>query len=254
MCTIVVLLRPGQPWPLLIAANRDEMLDRPWKPPAGHWPDRPGVVAGLDLLAGGSWLGINREGVVAAALNRRHSLGRQAGMRSRGELVLEALDHADAAVAAQALAALDPAAYRTFNFVVADNSGGFWLRNLGADGPGRVELFPLTPGFSMITAFDLNDAASVRIRENLPRFRAAPAPEPERGDWTSWQALLARRGGGGSEDGNESDMCVVTDRGFGTSSSSLIALPSPQRLGVRPVWLFAPGRPGETPYRPVALG
>jgi hypothetical protein len=253
MCTIVVLLRPGRPWPVLIAANRDEMLDRPWKPPAEHWPDRPGVVAGLDVLAGGSWLGINREGVVAAALNRRHSLGPQTGMRSRGELVLEALDHADAADAAQALAALDPTAYRTFNLVVADNSGGFWLRNLGADGPGRVELFPLMPGISMITAFDRNDPASVRIRDNLPRFQAAPPPDPERRDWTSWQALLARRDGDKSEDEHEGDMCVVTARGFGTSSSSLIALPSPQQLGVRPIWLFAPGRPDETPFRPVAL-
>ncbi|HYB10748.1 MAG TPA: NRDE family protein [Alphaproteobacteria bacterium] len=253
MCTIVVLLRPGQPWPVLIAANRDEMLERPWKPPAEHWPDRPGVVAGLDVLAGGSWLGINREGVVAAALNRRHSLGPQTGMRSRGELVLEALDHADAANAAEALSAIDPTAYRTFNFVVADNSGGFWLRNLGTDGPGKVEPFPLAAGMSMITAFDLNDPASLRIRDNLPRFQAAALPDPDSGDWGAWQALLARRSDGKSEIEHEGDMCVVTDRGFGTSSSSLIALPSPQKLGVRPIWLFAPGRPDRTPFAPVPL-
>ena len=75
MCTVVILLRPGHAWPVLIAANRDEMLSRPWQPPAAHWPDRPGVVAGLDELAGGSWLGINREGVLAGILNRRGSLG-----------------------------------------------------------------------------------------------------------------------------------------------------------------------------------
>src|SRR5208282_1532414 len=108
MCTVVLLLRPGHAWPVLIAANRDEMLSRPWQPPAAYWPDRPGVVAGLDELAGGSWLGINRHGVVAGILNRHGSLGPAAGKRSRGELVLEALDHADAVQAAAAFAELDP--------------------------------------------------------------------------------------------------------------------------------------------------
>lgn len=270
MCTIVVLFRPGHAWPVVIAANRDEMLDRPWKPPAAHWPDRPGVVAGLDQLAGGSWLGINRDGVVAAALNRRHSLGPAQGMRSRGELVLEALDHSDADEAARALAHLDARSYRSFNLVVADNTAAYWLRNLGEPGeahsasrgaedrsvakgaePGRVEAFLLPPGFSMITAYDRNDRASARIRAFLPRFEAAPAPDPERADWGAWQALLASRGTEGDEDGRESAMCIVTETGFGTSSSSLIALPAPDEAGKRPVWLFAAGRPGEAPYSSV---
>ena len=100
MCTVVVLRRPADSWPLILAANRDEMRDRPWHPPGRHWPDRPEVVAGRDALAGGSWLGLNDQGVVAGVLNRYGSLGPQDGMRSRGELVLEALDHADAARAA----------------------------------------------------------------------------------------------------------------------------------------------------------
>jgi hypothetical protein len=253
MCTVVILFRPGHPWPVLIAANRDEMLSRPWQPPASHWPDRTGVVAGRDELAGGSWLGINREGVVAGILNRRHSLGPAEGMRSRGELVLEALDHGDARDAAQALTHLDPRAYRSFNLVVADNTGAWWLRNRGTEGPGRVEPFPLEPGVSMITAYDSNDRASARIGRFLPRFEAAPVPDPEAGDWSAWQALLASPGDGGEENGRESAMCVVTDTGFGTSSSSLIALPAAARPGVRPIWLFAAGRPGEAPYRPVVL-
>lgn len=253
MCTIVVLIRPGKPWPVLIAANRDEMLSRPWQAPAEHWPDRPGVVAGLDVLAGGSWLGVNKEGVVAAALNRRHSLGPQEGMRSRGELVLEALDHADADAAARALAAIDPKAYRTFNLVIADNSGAFWLRNRGEDGPGHVEAFGLDPGYSMITAYDLNDRSSVRIRDHLPRFEAAAVPDPETGKWQGWQALLASRGNGSQEDGQEGAMCIRTARGFGTSSSSLIALPGPEQARIKPVWLFAGGAPDEAPYRPVPL-
>src|SRR6202012_4950605 len=110
MCTLVIFRRPDHRWPLLIGANRDEMIDRPWEPPGRHWPDRPDVVAGLDILAGGSWLGLNDFGVVAGILNRHGSLGPAAGQRSRGELVLEALDHADASAAAEALAAIEPSA------------------------------------------------------------------------------------------------------------------------------------------------
>ena len=131
MCSVVIVYRPGHDWPLLLAANRDEMVDRPSAPPGRHWRDRPQVVAGLDKLAGGSWLGINGDGVVAGILNRVNSLGPLPGRRSRGELVLEALDHADAAAAAAALSALDPAAYRSFNMVVADDRLAFWLRNRG---------------------------------------------------------------------------------------------------------------------------
>ena len=104
MCTLVILRRPDHRWPVLIGANRDEMIDRPWQPPGRHWPDRPEVVGGLDSLAGGSWLGINDWGVAAAVLNRHGSLGPLPGRRSRGELVLEALDHADAVAAAEAYA------------------------------------------------------------------------------------------------------------------------------------------------------
>src|SRR5881275_177014 len=120
MCTLAILRRPEHEWPVVIGANRDEMIDRPAAAPARHWPDRPEVVAGLDKLAGGSWLGLNDWGVAAAILNRHGSLGPAAGRRSRGELVLEALDHADAVDAAAALTHLDPAAYRTFNLIVAD--------------------------------------------------------------------------------------------------------------------------------------
>src|ERR1700689_5320684 len=121
MCTFVILRRPGNDWPVLIAANRDEMIDRPWLAPGRHWPDRPEVIAGQDTLAGGSWLGINQQGVGARILNRHGSPGPAPGQRSRGELVLEALDHADAHAAAEALAHIEPAAYRTFNLIVADN-------------------------------------------------------------------------------------------------------------------------------------
>ena len=250
MCSVVILLRPGHAWPVLFAANRDEMAERPWAAPGRHWPDRPRVVAGLDELAGGSWLGLNDDGVLAGVLNRMNSLGPLPGRRSRGELVLEALDHADAAAAAAALGDLDPAAYRPFNMVVADDRDAFWLRNLGHPN-GWVEVHPLPPGLSMITAYDRNDSASRRIRAYLPRFEAAAAPDPGAGRWTDWERLLASRDF--DPDGDPTDaMAVVTDYGFATLSGSLIALPAPD-AGRRAVWRFAPGRPGEHPWKTVAL-
>ncbi|MYK58395.1 MAG: NRDE family protein, partial [Rhodospirillaceae bacterium] len=114
MCTVVILRRPGHRWPLLLAANRDAMKARPGRPPDRHWPDRPWVVAGLDLEAGGTWLGMNDSGVVAAVMNRTASLGPAADKHSRGELVLDALDSADAADAAERMRHLDGNAWREF--------------------------------------------------------------------------------------------------------------------------------------------
>src|SRR4051812_23103110 len=141
MCTLVILRRPEHDWPVVIGANRDEMIDRPAKPPGRHWPDRVEIVAGIDLLAGGSWLGVNDWGVAAAVLNRHGSLGPETGLRSRGELVLEALDHADAGDAAAALSHPDPAASRSFNLIGAHNPDAFWLRHTRPNGnkSGRGE-------------------------------------------------------------------------------------------------------------------
>ena len=261
MCTLVILRRPDHDWPLIIAANRDEMVDRPWQPPARHWPDRPDVLAGLDELAGGTWLGLNDHGVVAAILNRRGSLGPEDDKRSRGELVLEALDHAEAEAAATALMHLDPRAYRTFNLVVADADNCYWLRNRGADGPGRIEIDAPLAGLSMLTAGDLDDRTSPRIRTHLPRFHEAEAPRPNPdddrgGDWVAWQELMASRDHD-PEDGLFGAMSLAGDQGFATVSSSLIALPAraaafgPEARS--PVWLFAPGRPDIAEYQIINL-
>lgn len=249
MCTVVILRRPGHAWPVILGANRDEMLNRPWSPPARHWQDRPDVVAGKDELAGGAWMGLNDTGVVACILNRQGSLGPAAGKRSRGELVLEALDHPDAAAAAEALSEISPRAYRPFNLVIADNRDAWWVAL--TDDKLRVE--PVPSGISMFTAFERNDPADARIATYLPRFEAAPVPDPEAKDWKSWRDLLGATGNDG-----ERAMSFSLASGFGTSSSSLVALPSAARAfgadKAGPVWLFAPGAPESTAYEPVDLG
>ncbi len=252
MCTLTLLRRPGHRWPLLLAANRDEMTDRPWDPPGHHWPDRPEAVAGRDRLAGGSWLGCNAHGVTAAILNREGSLGPSKDKRSRGELVLEALDHADASVAASALSDIDPAAYRSFNLVIADNTDAFWLA--GRDGADRVDSVAISPGLAILTSADLNDTSHARIGLYLPKFQAAAAPDPDAGNWTAWQEILASKEFSPAA-GPSGAMCVATDYGYGTVSSSLIALAGAQAASddVDDIWLFAPGPPDSAEFAPVTI-
>jgi len=240
VCTVVLLVRPGEAWPLLLAANRDEMLERAWDPPGAHWPALPGVVAGRDRTAGGTWLGLNATGVLAAVLNRPGSLGPRPGRRSRGELPLLALAHETAEAAAAAIGRLEARAYRRFNMVLADAAGAWFVRGLAAGAP---QARPLPPGLHMVTARDPNDLASPRVARHLPRLRQAEPPRPP-DDWAAWRTILADRSGP-----IESQINVEPRGGFGTVCASLIGLP---RAG-RPVWLFAPGPPDRADFAPVAL-
>ena len=234
MCTVTILIRPGHAWPLILAANRDERLDRAWDPPAAWWPDRPGTVAGRDHSGGGTWMGINGHGVVAAVLNRQGSLGPAPGKRSRGDLPLMALDHPTAAAAAQAMTELDASEWRGFNLVLADAAGAIFVRGAGHGHPRAV---PLPAGMHMVTAHDPNDPESPRVARHLGRFRDAAPPEP--GDWHAWTDILSDRSGDAGEQIN-----VVPRAGFGTVCSSLVALPA----GGAPVWLFAAGPPHQAVF------
>ena len=100
----------------------------------------------------------------------------------------------------------------------------------------------------MFTAYDRNDAHDPRIDAFLPRFEKAAAPDPDRNDWESWRALF----GATDPSGETRGMSFRMPSGFGTSSSSLLALPSieathgPEKK--RPRWLFAAGAPDVTPF------
>lgn len=255
MCTVVILRRPDHPWPLILAANRDENQGRAWRAPARHWPDRDNVVAGLDELAGGTWLGLNDYGLVACVLNRPGTLGPAPHKRSRGELPLEALDHAEASVAAEALGHLDPSAYRSFNMLIADARDAFWIA--AREGERQIHVQPIEKGLSMLTAHDLNDeAGSARMRHYRPQFRAAQPPEPDSDDWQSWTRLLECRETA-PDAGPESAMTIHMEDGFTTSSSSLIALRRPglksENSDICAIWRFRGGAPDETLWKPVDL-
>jgi len=251
MCTLVILWRPDHDWPLLLAGNRDEMAERAALAPGRHWPHRPEVVAGLDRVGGGSWLGINDHGVVAVVMNREGTLGPLPGKRSRGELVLEALDHAQAAEAVGALEQLNPDAYRSFNLFVGDPVSAHWIRHEAGERKAAVEVHEMPPGLHMLSARELDDPSLARMRTFLPRFRQAAVPSPERGEWGAWRHLLGIRAYS-EVDGPYAAMNLDLPNGFRTRSSHFLALPR-YPGAVAPLFLHADGAPDRAPFEPVPL-
>src|SRR5450432_1638658 len=94
MCLIVLAWRAAAEYPLVVAANRDEWRERPAEA-ARWWPDHPELLAGRDLQAGGTWMGITRGGRFAAVTNFRDPSDKRSTARSRGGLVTEFLLGAD---------------------------------------------------------------------------------------------------------------------------------------------------------------
>ena len=221
------------------------MIGRPSSPPGRHWEDQPEIVGGLDRLAGGSWLALSDTGVCAAILNRKGTLGPMDGKRSRGELVLDACNQLDAHSGALVMSELNGEAYRPFNMIVADANEAFWIRHAG-DGP--IGVLPVPEGVSMIEASELNDPASPRITRFYQSF-GADLPDPSAQDWSGWQLLLgtAARPGRDPAEG----LCIQRDDGYGTVSSSLLAMAADP--GQQPIWLHAEGPPDRTPFVPVDL-
>jgi hypothetical protein len=241
MCTVLVLLRPGERWPLLVATNRDERLERAFDLPDRYWPAVPGALAWRDRAGGGSWLGLNDDGVVATLVNAHDQLGPLAGKASRGELVVRALAERDAASAARTIGALPPARYRGFTLLVADRAQAFALSSDGA----AVRVDALAPGHHMLTPEGCDVADAPRVRAYRDDLRAAPPPAPEAGDWESWTALLRRE----DADDPHHAMTVTTESGFGTVASTLIGIPAAR--GTAPALLVAPGPPTRVGYVPL---
>src|SRR5688572_7734347 len=89
MCLIVLAWRVHPEHPLIVAANRDEFHARP-AAPAAFWEDQPAILAGRDLEARGTWMGVSRNGKFAAVTNYRGAKEPRA-IESRGALVTKFL-------------------------------------------------------------------------------------------------------------------------------------------------------------------
>lgn len=134
MCLLVLAWRVLKDSPLLLAANRDELYERP-AAPAQFWPEAPRLLAGRDLLAGGTWLGVTRDGRFAAVTNYREARTVTPPPRSRGELARDyLLGGSRASEYVQSLPA-HAADYAGFNLLCGDRRSLWWYSNRG--GPPR---------------------------------------------------------------------------------------------------------------------
>jgi uncharacterized protein with NRDE domain len=161
MCLIVLAWRVHPSFPLVVAANRDEFHARP-AARACFWTDHPSLLAGRDLQAGGTWMGVSRAGRFAAVTNYRGGHDPSAA-ESRGALVSRFL--LDGLSPEKYLSSIKPGSYSGFNLLVADRDELCWLSNRG-NGARRLE-----PGFYALgnLLLDTPDVTDVRTR-----FEAVP--------------------------------------------------------------------------------
>jgi uncharacterized protein with NRDE domain len=131
MCLIALAWRADPSFPLIVAANRDEFHGRPTAP-AAFWQDRPAILAGRDLEALGTWMGVSRSGRFAAVTNYRGGRDPLAA-ESRGALVTRFLD--GNASPGEYVRSIDGGRYSGFNLLVADDRELWWLSN--RDGGAR---------------------------------------------------------------------------------------------------------------------
>jgi uncharacterized protein with NRDE domain len=133
MCLIVLAWEASPKTRLAVAANRDEFFARR-AAPAAWWADAPDVLAGRDLEAGGTWLGVTRKGRFAALTNFRDALApKKDGAPSRGALTANFLR--GQATAADYVAAIQPGAgrYHGFNLLVSDGAELWSFSNVEGD-------------------------------------------------------------------------------------------------------------------------
>jgi uncharacterized protein with NRDE domain len=243
VCTLSVAWQVFDDAPLVVAANRDERLDRPSEPPARRDWARP-VIAPQDREASGTWIGYNDAGVFAALTNRWLD-DRPPAARSRGLLVRDVLGYERAETAARYVEdELQTTSYDGFNLLLADDTAAVLI-----EWDGRPSVRTLFPGVHVVVNVgadgryrvpEARAEAGERQAENADALRTALQPEPgaTADAWLDRAATLVRD--------HDYGVCVHGD-GYGTRSSSLLLL-GPDRREFR----FANGPPCETDYEPVS--
>ena len=240
MCTLTIAWQTFPDVPVVVAANRDESFGRPSEPPGTY---EPGITAPRDADAGGTWIGYTDEGLFVGITNRW--IEGVTGDRSRGLLVRDALRAGDAETAARRVErAVERDTYAGFNLLVADAAAAILLEY-----DGQLAVRTLDPGVHVLGNVGIDGefyepteqpAAGPRQADAARRLRAHLRPEPgeDAHDW------LARAGDALGD--HSFDVCVHGD-GFGTVSSSLIALGADGSTQYR----YADGPPCETEYVPI---
>jgi len=231
MCLLALFFRVVDDAPVVVGANREEAYARGGEPP--RLLDGPGrIVAGIDPQAGGTWLGVNRSGVLVAVTNRPKSQP-PAQPRSRGLLARDLLGCASAAAAAdRAAKELAQNRYAGCNFLCADRDSAHVLHS--AD---WLRVRPLPPGLHVLTSHDVNDASDRRLGHAhwwLTERDCQSAAECI----VALKELCAQTGNG------DPPICLRGKEG-GTVSSSIVVLRLPLECST---YLHAQGPPDRTPY------
>jgi uncharacterized protein with NRDE domain len=232
VCLLALVFRMVEDAPVVIGANREEAYARGGEPPQ-LLPGRLRAVGGRDPVAGGTWLGVNERGVLAAVTNRPKSQV-PSQPRSRGLLTRDLLGCASARDAAELAAReLGQDCYAGCNVLCVDSASAYLLH-----AGDRLEVQPLTPGLHVVTARDVND-----LRD--PRLAYARAWLSERRPDTALQAVAVLKELCRQQGTEAPPMCLRGPHG-GTISSSIIALRIPIE---RSLYWHAQGPPDVTPYQ-----
>jgi len=233
MCLLAIQYRIVPDSPILVAANREEFYDRESLPPSIQ-SGKPRILAGTDQLAGGTWLGVNQNGLFVAVCNRPKVLTPIAP-RSRGMLCRELLRSGSAREAAEAAYdALATGKYDGATFVMADPEFG-----AAVHGGDNLEIVELEEGLNLVANGDVNDPHCPRIQlaHRLLTLQTLDSPVKF---LAVASKVFARPPSG---DGRPSIVVRKTTRG--TVSSTLLALGKKPRDAI---FQYAPGSPDQTRY------
>lgn len=215
MCVLLVVHRQHPQWNLIIAANRDEFHHRPTAP-AAPWNDVPGLLAGRDLEAGGTWLGVNPSGRISAVTNLR---GARASSRShsRGHLVRDFLTP-DAPVLPDYLRTLDAhaSAYAGCNLLLSAEEALHWWSPRGSQ--------RLSPGIFGISNAALDEPEWSKVTRLREGFHAVSHLDGASLEYALLRLLREEDGETEGAAGQRplEDTVFVQGGGYGTRCSSLV--------------------------------
>jgi uncharacterized protein with NRDE domain len=246
--------------PLIVAANRDELLSRPAVSMTVLRDRDPRILGGRDELAGGTWLAVNEHGVVAGLTNQPSADGRDPTKRSRGELPLAFAMHRGAAQAVSAVTAtLDPAAYNPCWMLVGDRDALF---SVGVSGGGPAAVERLAPGLHVLENAPLRpgSAKAAFIRTLVIDALAARPADDADATLTALQAVLADHRPAVPEPRTDptgrvwpaalTAACVHAEGlDYGTRSGLLVSVPGRAADAGTPTVRVADGPPCETPMQ-----
>jgi uncharacterized protein with NRDE domain len=250
MCTLAIYFGVFPDYPVVIAANRDEFLERPALAPS-TLADHPHVVGGKDLKAGGTWLGLNSYGLVCGLLNRRSELPANPAARSRGILTLEALSHRRPVEASAYVASQNGSDYNPFNLLMASRNEAFVAYHRA--GASRIEVAPLSPGLHLLTNLDLDDFECPRISRSYRKFydlaKSNMSPNPECLREALARVLSEHTTELDSRSGRPNALCLHLGD-YGTRSSSILMMHGDSN---RTIHHFAAGPPCKSAYHPAPV-